>query len=107
MFRCHEKILLQLLYSDIYFLWKYVLCNCHDDIFFISGGNQKVCVVGIIGRCHLFQKDHAMNQLVDHNVYKVFFFFPSPNLTKRDSFKLLQCHFTMPQKCYKVSMMEL
>ena len=64
------------------------------NMFFISGGNQKVCVVGIIGRCHLFQKDHAMNQLVDHNVYKVFLFFFSLNLTKGDSSKLFQCHVT-------------
>lgn len=35
-----------------------------------GGGNQKVCVVGIIGRCDLYQKDHALNQLVDHNVYQ-------------------------------------
>ena len=68
--------------------------SCHDNIFFISGGNQKVCVVGIIGRCHLFQKDHAMNQLVDHNVYKVFLFFSSLNLTKGDSSKLFHCHVT-------------
>ncbi|XP_047133699.1 nonsense-mediated mRNA decay factor SMG8 isoform X1 [Hydra vulgaris] len=35
-----------------------------------SNGNQKICVVGIIGRCHLNDKDTGLNQLVDHNVFK-------------------------------------
>lgn len=35
-----------------------------------NNGNQKVCVVGIIGRCHLDQKDQILNKLVDHNVFQ-------------------------------------
>ena len=40
-----------------------------------KNGNQKVCVVGIVGRCNLLQKDGALNQLVDHNVFMVSQFF--------------------------------
>ncbi|XP_057315478.1 nonsense-mediated mRNA decay factor SMG8-like [Hydractinia symbiolongicarpus] len=45
--------------------------NLRKKIEEIEGnGNQKVCVVGIIGRCHLLHKDGALNQLVDHNVFQ-------------------------------------
>ena len=40
-------------------------------IFIYSNGNQKVCVVGMVGKCHLQEKNSALNELVDHNVFQV------------------------------------
>lgn len=35
-----------------------------------KNGNQKVCVVCVMGRCHLEQKNGILNKLVDHSVFR-------------------------------------